>query len=822
MTIVIIGLFYYVVTDMEETIVDGFTGQALFSTGYTARNIDNWLIEQRAGVDAMYQVLPILPDNAARFAAIDSLMGVLGTPYIGFANNLFHIPTGWVPGADWSPMVRPWWIAAMDNPGQTAFIPPFVDSSTGELIIALSRHLGVIDGYDAVLSVDLFISDVMDMVWDAVIIPGSYAILEDQNGRIIVHTNNAELSPSIVNNVISAIYIRDVPAYRQFMDAQAGGTEILRITDASGEDWYITSHEIYQAGWTLYVAVPHHFFYTGVSGRMIRVAVSSLVISVLLLLLIKLSVGLLILKPVNNLKEAAQQIAVGKLNVNLRTDSVDEIGDLSRCFAQVADTVKNMVDDQIQFEYEYNVNGDIEYRINASKYQNSFKEMMEGSNKIVDSVVSDVADLLNTLEEVNAGNFNPAIKKLPGKKVIMEQAIKSTTTNMIAISNEVNGMIEAATIKGDLAFLIDESKYRGDWKKLMAGLNQIAQAVDSPIVEIRDAMNQMAQGKILGTKITGDYVGDFLEIRDAVNHMIDTMGTYIGEVAEILAGISEGDLTKAVEREYVGDFALLKRPINQISKNLHKIIAEISSASQYVLEGAKKITSNATELADGSSSQAVSLEELNTAVELIKLQTAQFAENAHDANSISNKSTTNAKDGHEAVIQMLDAMARIRESSSDISKIIKTIQDIAFQTNLLSLNAAVEAARAGEHGRGFSVVAEEVRNLSVRSQNAASETTALIQDSISRVESGTSIANTTSDSLNIIVENATEVFELINNIATAATEQSETIAQISVVLLNTANMVQDNSRFAHESAATAQELNSQSEMLQQLVAYFKL
>ena len=529
------------------------------------------------------------------------------------------------------------------------------------------------------------------------------------------------------------------------------------------------------------------------------------------------------LKPLGKLAENIREVAVGntEITINRSTIAPDEMGELTTDICTLADVIKVMVNDLSNIHHEYNELGNSNYRLDAQKYNNSFRAMVESINKNFDAETENILAMVRTLNQINEGDFDVQICEMPGDFALQSQAIRALVANMKNISVEVAGMVEAAAVKGDLEFHIDESKYTGDWHKIMYGLNNIADAVNAPIVEIRDVMANLSAGNF-SNKVTGDYSGDFLAIRNAVNSTIETLAGYVSEISAILTGISKGDLTKEINRAYVGEFVEIKNSINDITRTLRNSMEEIVTASNYVSEGANRITANANELAVGSSGQAASLEELHVTVEQIRLQTQQFAENARDANTLSNKSTANAHEGSEAMSQMMVAMTQIKESSSNISKIIKVIQDIAFQTNLLALNASVEAARAGEHGRGFAVVADEVRNLAARSQTAASETTDLIQDSISRVDTGTSVAQITSNSLNTIVSSASDVVTLINNITAAANEQSKMIEQISTVLLDTASRVQDDSKFAHEAAATAEELNTQVGMLREMVRFFKM
>jgi len=546
-------------------------------------------------------------------------------------------------------------------------------------------------------------------------------------------------------------------------------------------------------------------------------------VAVLACMVIALFIAGAIDKPIKELVILVKDVANGNLDVSIDRSNIskNEMSMLTNDFYDLVETIKSVVDDVRNFTHETITDGNLDLRLDTNKYNGSFKEMMEELNVFEELSNEDLLSFVNMVELISNGDFNINMKKYPGQKAIMNEKVDILIANLTGVIKEVNGMVEAAADKGDLQYHIDTSKYKGDWLKIMNGLNHIAEAVDAPIVEIRDVINHLSRGDF-HTKITGKYTGDFLSISNALNTTIDVLEGYMAEMTQSLADIASGDLTHTITREYVGEFSDIKNSINHISDTLQKAIMDISSASSNVLIGAKQISDSAADLARGSSSQAASLEELHTSVELINQQTQHFSDNSKNANTLSIKSTANAKKGNDTMDQMMQAMLQIKESSNSISVFIKTIQEIAFQTNLLALNAAVEAARAGEHGKGFAIVAEEVRNLAARSQAAAAESTSLIKESIDRVEAGVDITHVTSESLKSLAEDAVEVTSLIDNISKASSEQAEMVAQISQVLWDTANTVQGNVAFSEESAGAAEELNSQAEVLKQLVAYFKL
>lgn len=330
-------------------------------------------------------------------------------------------------------------------------------------------------------------------------------------------------------------------------------------------------------------------------------------------------------------------------------------------------------------------------------------------------------------------------------------------------------------------------------------------------------------GDITLSQEDANVIANYGKMKDEVGQSISAAAAFVEHVTKIakeLEYISGGDLTHDINT--LGDKDVMGNSLERMVHNLNNMFSEINSATGQVATGAKQVADGAQSLAQGSTEQAASIEELSASIGDIATSTKANAEIATKTARLSGTIKDNAEKGSHQMDEMITAVKDINEASLSISKIIKTIDDIAFQTNILALNAAVEAARAGQHGKGFAVVAEEVRNLASKSAEAAKDTGDMIQNSMSKAELGSQIAGETANSLKEIVSGISESSELISQIAQASEDQSLAISQINTGVDQVAQVVQQNSATAEQSAAASEQMSGQSTMLEDLISQFKL
>ncbi|VBB07597.1 chemotaxis methyl-accepting receptor [Lucifera butyrica] len=300
------------------------------------------------------------------------------------------------------------------------------------------------------------------------------------------------------------------------------------------------------------------------------------------------------------------------------------------------------------------------------------------------------------------------------------------------------------------------------------------------------------------------------------------MSQPVRELVTVADKVAGGDLNVAIQVRSRDEIGLLSQSFSSMAENINRAMCSIDEAAEQVAAGAQQIAASGQALSQGSTEQASSIEEITASMTQVAAQTKQNAVSANQANELAAMAKEQAMEGNIQMQGMVKAMAEINESSTNISRIIKVIDEIAFQTNILALNAAVEAARAGQHGKGFAVVAEEVRNLAARSANAAKETTAMIEGSIKKVDAGTQIANQTAEALNGIVDGVAKAAALVGDIAAASNEQATAISQVNQAIAQVSQVVQTNSATAEESAAASEELSGQAEIMKENVRKFKL
>ena len=553
--------------------------------------------------------------------------------------------------------------------------------------------------------------------------------------------------------------------------------------------------------------------------------------------------------------ESFQRLAEGDLSVEIVSSSEEDIFSVS--FTTIKNSLNNL-NKEIYMFVEAVKEGELRRKVDTCNLKGNYKYALEGINEIVDSFTT----LLDNIElnimildkdyntkfsNTNAlSGMNIDRDSIIGQKCYetfncnrnlckLEECEKTEKTQYFDEIGAVSGIqlhteiIPYKDKSGNMRGVIEICTDVTELKKVEKIVKKQLEYQKIEIQKLVENLNNLAKGNLTinftvsdSDEDTEEIAENFKKLNTSLIYTTKSIKTIIDEVSFVLSNMADKNFSLEIEREYFGDFIELKNSINNIIRQFNSIFTEINSAAEQVGLGADQVALSSQSISHSTCEQASSVQEINATVTEIAEQTKQNELNANKANELSLRVKIDAQEGNAQMETMLTAMNEIKESSHYISKIIKVIDDIAFQTNILALNAAVEAARAGEHGKGFAVVAEEVRNLAARSATAAKETTDLIDNSISKVDEGYKIANNTAEELNKIVAGVTDTVQIVESIAEASIQQSSAISQIETGINQISQVTQTNTATAEESASASEQMAGQAQTLKELIHEFKL
>jgi len=627
-----------------------------------------------------------------------------------------------------------------------------------------------------------------------------------------------------------------------------------------------------------------------------RTLVITVIIAAIVLVVISMLVIVGITRPLKRAVTATTQISEGNFDVDLTSNSKDETGILMLELTGVVQTVRNVVSDVNTLAKDVAAEGNFEARLEANKYKGSYRQLAQGINKMIEDVTLPFEHTSEYLARIAKGDIPAKITtQEKGEFAVIRDNLNQCFDALRLIVTDINSSIEKAKA-GDLKYRANVTKHQGDYRSIMEGVNQLVEAFVLPLQETARFIEDVETGNPEMKPITAELKGDFNIIKNHVNSLHSFLYHFLGElmkvgerardgdlsvradksrakgtwdlmetavndivaesekivndVAKTMKIMATGDLTPRITADYKGQFAVVKNDINLLGDSLTSLISQLQEAIHTTATASAEISATADTLAAATHEQNSQTDEVASAMEKMARTVTENASSAIRTADVAKSSGEVANNGSKVVSQTVNKMreiagvvkhsadniAKLGDSSKKIGEIIGVIDDIADQTNLLSLNAAIEAARAGEQGRGFAVVADSVGKLAVSTASATKEIAGMIkgiqtdteaavkamEKGTSEVQSGIELADNAGNSLQNILTGINELLSMVNQIAAASEQQSATSEQISKNVTSISKVTADSAKNIEDVASTANELARMTETLTTLVSQFKV